>query len=153
MNEEEEINKNLKFHLSRILTFYYNENLDILKNENFKVHRAKVIRYKNIKYILYQFKNNKNEKFILHEIINDKFNEVYGPFDGIIENYKNIELNNINHDTDKYIKYTNIILKMRIKELRRICKNNNLSMVGLKKNLITGILYNKFEIQKLFIKN
>ena len=153
MTEEEEINKNLKFHLSRILTFYYNENLDVLKNNNFKVQRAKIIYDDNIKYILYQFYNQKEYKFILHTIIDNNFNEVYGPFDGLIDKFKNIKLNEINPDTDKYIKYTNLILKMRIKELRRVCKNNNLSMIGLKKELISGLLYNKFELKKLFKKN
>lgn len=151
MNEEEEINKNLKFHLSRVLTFYYNENLDILKNNNYKVLKARVIYDNEIKYILYQFYNQKEYKFILHVNIDTEFNEVYGPFNGLIEKFKNIKLNNINIEDDIHLKFIKIILKMRIKELRRICKNMNLSMVGLKKDLIAGILYKRFEISKLFL--
>ena len=152
MNEEE-INNNLKFHLTRLLTFYYNENLDVLKNNNFKVEYTKVIVDNEIKYTIYQFYNQKEYKYILHVNIDSNYNEVYGPFDGLYNNLKNIKLNIINSDTDKHIRYTNIIIKMRIKELRSICKNKNLSMIGVKKELISGLLYNKFELKKLLKKN
>lgn len=150
---EKEINQNLEFHLSKLLTFYYNEKLDVLKDNNFKVENAIVIVDKEIKYTIYQFYNQKEYKYILHVNIDSIYNEVYGPFDGLYNNLKNIKLNNVKMDSDKYIKYTNIIIKMRIKELRRICKNNKLSMIGVKKELIMGILNNKFEINKLFKKN
>lgn len=150
METSDDINKNLKFNLNRILTFYYNENLDILKNNNFKVKEAKVIYdKKNNKYTFYQFSNQKDFKYILHKTIDEKFHEVYGPYDGMIDNFKNEKYNYINYKNDKYIKYTNIIIKMRIKDLRRVCKNISLSMIGVKKELIAGILYKKFEIKKL----
>ena len=150
---EKEINQDLKFHLTRLLTFYYNENLDILKNNNFKVEYAKVIVDNDIKYTIYQFYNQQEYKFILHVNIENNYNEVYGPFDGLYNNLKNVKLNQVNSNIDKHIRYTNIIIKMRIKELRRICKNNNLSMKGVKKELIVGILNYKFELKKLFKKN
>ena len=149
-SDEKYINDNINDSLIRTLVLFYHEDLDQLKQGNFKVKYAKVEIIENITFIFYQFKNDKNKKkFIIHIFDKEQQkNDLFGPFDGYINTF-NINLKQINYKNDKYDKIIRTIIKMKIKDLRKYCKQLDLKMVGTKKELISSILFKRLEIKKL----